>query len=251
MDTEEQPFIRVHNFVENVYRRRNNVGSFDFDNNVLQTKGHLQAKALLLRLDIALIADFLSLYRRANSATKKSEVTLNLQNNRVECQSLIKTAEESKRIPQQVEGYIFMAQLYATELPSCSETKQAENHRICGKEAIDTARRLCRAYPGQTSGFMEEIEGAEKMLNGSTFYTTVTNEERMAVLSAMAREFRGTGHWYYCRNGHPFTIGECGVAMELSTCPECGAPVGGQSHQAVDGVRWADDLERNLGQMTL
>jgi hypothetical protein len=54
------------------------------------------------------------------------------------------------------------------------------------------------------------------MLRGTTFYTTVTNEERMAVIMAMGREFSGTGYWYYCRNEHPFTIGECGMAMQKS-----------------------------------
>ncbi|OKO98819.1 NFX1-type zinc finger-containing protein 1 [Penicillium subrubescens] len=65
------------------------------------------------------------------------------------------------------------------------------------------------------------------MLRGGTFYTEATSEERMAVMNAMAKEFQGTGHWYYCRNGHPFTTGECGGAMQLAACPECGAPVGG------------------------
>jgi hypothetical protein len=31
--------------------------------------------------------------------------------------------------------------------------------------------------------------------------------------------------------------------MELARCPECGAPIGGQSHQAVDGVTRADNME--------
>ena len=39
--------------------------------------------------------------------------------------------------------------------------------------------------------------------------------------------------------------------METSRCPQCGAPVGGQSHQAVDGVTRAADLEEEFGQMNL
>jgi len=38
------------------------------------------------------------------------------------------------------------------------------------------------------------------------------------VMSAMAREFRGSGHWYTCVNGHPFTVGECGMPMEQARC---------------------------------
>jgi hypothetical protein len=35
-----------------------------------------------------------------------------------------------------------------------------------------------------------------------------SNEEKAAVYAAMAHDSRGTGHWYYSENGHPFTIGE-------------------------------------------
>ena len=38
-------------------------------------------------------------------------------------------------------------------------------------------------------------------------------------------------HWFECPNGHPYFIGECGGAMETSSCPECGATVGGNHHQ--------------------
>jgi hypothetical protein len=31
--------------------------------------------------------------------------------------------------------------------------------------------------------------------------------------------------------------------MELARCPECGAPVGGQHHRAVDGVTRATNME--------
>lgn len=31
--------------------------------------------------------------------------------------------------------------------------------------------------------------------------------------------------------------------MEVARCPECGAPVGGQSHRAVDGVTRAVNME--------
>jgi hypothetical protein len=100
-----------------------------------------------------------------------------------------------------------------------------------------------------------EVDSVEKMLNGGTFYAEVTSEERMGVINEMAREFRGTGHWYYCRNGHPFTIGECGGAVQLASCPECGAPVGGQHHQTVEGVTRANDweagLESNFARMML
>jgi hypothetical protein len=137
---------------------------------------------------------------------------------------------------------------------NCPPRLERNNQRNIGSAAekqLMLPEIFCRTYPSQISGLLEEVEGAKEMLNGLTFYTTITNEECMAVLSAMAREFQGTGHWYYCQNGHPFTIGECGGAMQLSSCPECSTPVGGQSHWTVTGVRPAGDLEQALGRMTL
>jgi hypothetical protein len=65
-------------------------------------------------------------------------------------------------------------------------------------------------------------------------------------------ELRGTGHWYMCRNRHPFTINNCGMAMEEATCPECGAPIGGRNHRSVEGVTHAAEIEeiaRGVGEI--
>ncbi|KAF4343606.1 NFX1-type zinc finger-containing protein [Fusarium beomiforme] len=78
-------------------------------------------------------------------------------------------------------------------------------------------------------------------------YNHVTPEELASIKSAMVSGHGGlathSGHWYNCVNGHPFAIGECGMPMELAQCPECGAPIGGQSHQAVAGVSRAREME--------
>ena len=50
--------------------------------------------------------------------------------------------------------------------------------------------------------------------------------------------------WYLCTNGHPFTIGECGMPMEMARCPQCDEPIGGRDHQQVAGVRRAEEIER-------
>ncbi|KAF9886780.1 hypothetical protein FE257_011157 [Aspergillus nanangensis] len=251
VQVEEQPFNRVHNMVEDARRRRKTPGQFDFDANVLQTKGHLQATSLLLRLDAALLADFLSLRQQVQPSTIRSDLYVNLAECKKESRRLIANAASSHRILQEVEGKVFLAQFCALERQSLSEPAQAEVLLQEGTAAIEQAERLCSLHSSQTRGLSEEIDGTKAMLRGSAFYTPVTNEERMAVIEAMTREFRGTGHWYYCGNGHPFTIGECGGAMELARCPECGAAVGGQNHRTTAGVTRADDLENALGGMHL
>jgi len=60
---------------------------------------------------------------------------------------------------------------------------------------------------------LREVSDVERMLKDTAFYISVDNEEKRQVYAAMAREFTGTGYWYTCVNGHPFTVGECGMPM--------------------------------------
>ncbi|RHZ53052.1 hypothetical protein CDV55_103786 [Aspergillus turcosus] len=249
---EEQPYDRVRSMVENAKRRHKTDRDFDFDfdNTILQSKGVLLATALNLRLDITLLADFLAV-KNASTQTGNINVSLNLHDARDECATLITLATASGRIRQQAEGYTFLAHLHALERTQTLSPQAAETHLQEGQAAIARARSLCTQHPTQTRGLLPDIEVVDKMLRDSTFYAVVTNEERMAVVAAMAREFHGTGHWYYCRNGHPFTIGECGGAVQQTACPECGEPVGGREHRVAEGVTRADDLETAFGGMHL
>lgn len=248
---EEQPFSRVQALVESACRRKATSGNFEFDSSVVQTKGVFLANTLLMRLDISLLGDFLSLFQISRPRMKGYKVQINLQATREECRSLIKRAGNAMQVAHEAEGYIFLAQLHALERSQSEAPDVRERHDEQAREAIATARKLCHRYPGQTNGLGSEIDEAEGMLTIGTFYSAVTSEERLEVIAAMAREFRGTGHWYYCQNGHPFTIGECGGAVQLAVCPECGARVGGRHHRTVEGVTGADDLERELGQLRI
>ncbi|XP_075850113.1 E3 ubiquitin-protein ligase RNF213 isoform X2 [Microcebus murinus] len=56
-------------------------------------------------------------------------------------------------------------------------------------------------------------------------------------LLAQARTWKGLEgvRWYTCPNGHPCSVGECGMPMEQSLCVDCGAPIGGSNHRPHDG----------------
>nr|XP_044602039.1 E3 ubiquitin-protein ligase RNF213 isoform X2 [Equus asinus] len=58
-------------------------------------------------------------------------------------------------------------------------------------------------------------------------------------LLAQARGWRGLEgvRWYTCPNGHPCSVGECGMPMEQSSCVDCGAPIGGINHRPKDGFQ--------------
>ncbi|XP_076843194.1 E3 ubiquitin-protein ligase rnf213-alpha isoform X2 [Brachyhypopomus gauderio] len=51
----------------------------------------------------------------------------------------------------------------------------------------------------------------------------------------VAQQAMGPLQWYYCPNGHPCTVGECGQPMERSRCPDCSAEIGGTNHMPLHG----------------
>src|SRR5699024_6861407 len=126
----------VQNLVENVRRHKRATGNFDFDESVVQTKGWLLATALLIRLDIGLLGDFLSLYRRSNIGATESTLRVDLQANCEECRGLINSAAKYKRVSHEVEGYIFLVQLYALERSQISDPAQSEQHADKAFKAI-------------------------------------------------------------------------------------------------------------------
>lgn len=57
------------------------------------------------------------------------------------------------------------------------------------------------------------------------------NEVDMDFLRGVSKAIGlSAGHFFACQNGHVFTIGECGGAMEKAICPECKEIIGGLSH---------------------
>ena len=46
--------------------------------------------------------------------------------------------------------------------------------------------------------------------------------------------------WYKCPNGHAYTIGECGLPMEESICPECKEKIGGRDHVPLKSNKMVD-----------
>ena len=61
------------------------------------------------------------------------------------------------------------------------------------------------------------------------------------------------GHWYTCPNGHIFGISECGGAMQVSKCTECGEAIGGGDHNLLQSNQYAymvEDIAAQQGQAT-
>nr|CAD7415986.1 unnamed protein product [Timema poppensis] len=111
-------------------------------------------------------------------------------------------------------------------------------------------------------GKMQDYEEAAKMLDSIEKYTgdkdvrvnqiirdlqSILREslefhenERKEIVKAMGLK---QGHWFKCPNGHVYVITECGGAMEVGKCNECGAAIGGTQHRLLDTNRLAREMD--------
>lgn len=78
----------------------------------------------------------------------------------------------------------------------------------------------------------------------------LTQQERDQIVSAMNDETRQHaihnmvgGRWFVCENQHPYYVGDCGGATEVSKCPECDAPIGGTQHKVVESNRFYGEFD--------
>ncbi|EWZ86614.1 hypothetical protein FOWG_10174 [Fusarium oxysporum f. sp. lycopersici MN25] len=139
----------------------------------------------------------------------------------------------------------------AADKPSVQ--KSGEKNTEAVEDRMGTARKLLHdaleqcSQLGNSDDMKERVQAMLRLFEPR--YEEVTPEELASIKSAMVSGSGGiathSGHWYHCVNGHPFAIGECGMPMEEARCSECGAPIGGRNHQAVDGVTRAEDMERS------
>ncbi len=246
VNEKEQPFGRIHDLVQDARRHRGINIDLHSKVDILQVRNRLLTTVLLIRCDYAILLTFLN-DRQGDTSANSPSFQVDLSINRNDCEKLIAESYSRNQPGNTVEGHLYWARFLALERNLAEPGSEPIQLKDEARGHLQLAHKLCDEYPGQTAGMRNEVEEVERMLQDSTFYMPVTNEEKAAVYAAMAHDFRGTGHWYYCENGHPFTIGECGMPMETSQCPQCGSPVGGHDHRASGGDRPAMDLERQFG----
>jgi len=252
----EQPYGKVYRIVQDVRRATGEVVDFPAQGNILRTRERLLVYALYLRCDLTIFSDFIGVRQNLGSIRSspyqwtRGKLTLDFTQIRKDCQSLAIIAGSQEQPMQEIEARVYFARFVILERTAAADpdTEMIQGLVEEARQNIKLAKTLCTRSPN-TRAMLAEAEDVEKALRDSTFYTSVTSDEKRAVYAAMATEFGGTGHWYHCQNGHPFTVGECGMPMQTSVCPQCGAPVGGRNHEAVAGVTLARELDVEFGRL--
>ncbi|CAG8442461.1 13677_t:CDS:10 [Ambispora gerdemannii] len=112
------------------------------------------------------------------------------------------------------------------------------------KLRIELVRLNAEHLEKQCDEMIEDIlKDVENLRIAARNKTQLTKEQKLEIVRAMQKEFLGSGHWYECPNGHPYTIGECGGAMEQSRCPDCGAAIGGGGHRLTSNNRRNEEFD--------
>ncbi|NXO35213.1 ZNFX1 protein, partial [Locustella ochotensis] len=107
---------------------------------------------------------------------------------------------------------------------------------------INSAREILEG----TKKFTEEDEAAVKAhlekINAGLPRSGlgISEAERVQIVSAIGCP---RGHWFKCKNGHIYVIGECGGAMQRSTCPECHEVIGGTNHTLESSNSLASEMD--------
>ncbi|CAH2096329.1 unnamed protein product [Euphydryas editha] len=86
------------------------------------------------------------------------------------------------------------------------------------------------------------MDALKKFQNEIKASNIVTKEERDLIVKAIGAK---AGQWYKCPNGHFYSIGQCGGAMEISKCVECKVPIGGQNHALLPSNKHAPEIDNS------
>ncbi|NXK65134.1 ZNFX1 protein, partial [Sylvietta virens] len=137
---------------------------------------------------------------------------------------------------------------------------QSEIQRLTYLLSLLTRCKASRMIPTDIAA---EIKSAREILEGTKKFTEqdeaavkahlekinaglpmsglgISEAERVQIVSAIGCP---RGHWFKCKNGHIYVIGECGGAMQRSTCPECHEVIGGTNHTLESSNSLASEMD--------
>ncbi|KAI9097311.1 hypothetical protein DFS34DRAFT_621196 [Phlyctochytrium arcticum] len=262
----EQPYGKTRSLIEDAVRRRNISESCHLDDPLIQTTCSLRVRSLILQFHQVRVAALREISLKPTATPLRvtqigDELAYLAIKYAKQSHDLVQAAEKATSHTSETEARLFWAhfELLSLHYPNKGaqpvDAEEKDKRRLATvavqKPSLESCLTKCAQYIGTLGKYKARAEKLLREVNGKEpFYTRVTDAERVAVYNAMKVEFRGSGHWYRCENGHPFTVGGCGTPVELARCPECGAQVGGQGYGIVAGVTRDVRMEtgfRNMG----
>ncbi|GAB1204252.1 hypothetical protein APSETT445_002902 [Aspergillus pseudonomiae] len=195
MTAAEQPYGRVNNLLASAAVGQNSVpnDTYNMDDSKIQTGFHIRGQCLQLRLAWAILWG----YRRVSIvAVVDSEIRSELRNmvvNRIKglmdtSISVRDASQAAKLLSEQVQAMIYYALFCILYLSTCEEKGQpldmdtATKLRQNASDALEECDALRVDNPGTLGFLQDDIEKAKRLLDGGTFYSFVTTDEKRQVL---------------------------------------------------------------------
>lgn len=115
-----------------------------------------------------------------------------------------------------------------------------------GESDIESMRSILQHVVDHPSPAVSDTQREDAIRLRDSF--ALSDDEKRSIVAAMGSsggyDYGGNSasHFFECPNGHPYFIGECGGAMQVGRCIECGAEVGGNSHRLLSNNRTAESI---------
>lgn len=223
---------------------------------LIQPRGDLIAINLSLRCNIAILADFLNLWKEeiTTGTSPRPSLQFDMTSNFRGCRDLIKQAREANRPILEAQGHLYFALFCGFALALgvetltqmrepmpvpgwCSETEMPEfpfkdeDLRNKGLRSIAKASDNLAGSHLVIWHLIEEKETTERFIHEGC----LDEEAGFGWYTAVTETLIGTSPWHACGNGHPF-MGQSPRFMFLTQpwcsellCPECDSIVAGHS----------------------
>ncbi|NWU16427.1 ZNFX1 protein, partial [Cephalopterus ornatus] len=225
---------------------RNAVLKSNLPEKYLMLKGMLQASDLSTKR-IGLIENLLNFYKRiADLTASVSKTAVNempgLRKRLGEVQAWVDkerisfTEHELSDLQSEIQRLSYLLNLLARcNLASEMISPMLEAEIASAREILEGTKKFTEEDEAAVKAHMENMN-PHLPLSG----LGISEAERVEIVQAIGCP---RGHWFKCRNGHIYVIGECGGAMEKSKCPECHAVIGGTNHTLESSNRLAPEMD--------
>ncbi|KAK5169193.1 uncharacterized protein LTR77_006502 [Saxophila tyrrhenica] len=231
---DEQPYQRVHDLVE-IARCRNSSSdhpaAFNFESEELQLRDHLLSSNLLIRSHIILFSDIVDV-QVGTPTVLRGVLRVDFSANRALCDELTTEAKDGAYVRQEAKALVLWAKLaamecgihsidadgdgsgsqhYIDELNLRAVERLKDVEKIFAQQAEKSEQRQMRLRRERPDLVQETPSAGMEAIRTKAaevrrmLHEGVSSTEMRMIVGTMSKEFGGTGHWYRCVNGHPFT----------------------------------------------
>ncbi|NXS38068.1 ZNFX1 protein, partial [Pomatostomus ruficeps] len=205
----------------------------------------LKASALSTK-SIGLIENLLNFYKRVAELTrfmnkidenerKGLKKTLDEVQKWLDKQRISFTEQELSDLQSEIQRLTYLLSLLARCKASMMMSPDAAAEINSAREILEGTKKFTEEDEAAVKAHLEKINAVSPV---STL--GISEAERVQIVSAIGCP---RGHWFKCKNGHIYVIGECGGAMQRSTCPECHEVIGGTNHALESSNSLAPEMD--------